>query len=195
MVIYELCPIVKNDKRHFITMDRKHVYTSIRFLVTLVLMSLLTSCNIDDKLVGTYGSSDNIGESRINKLFIVKFVPNKFSFKLIDSSVINIDTAWAESLWIYNENHKPTVPDTIVGFNFILPFSKQNFSDIRNFRFDFANLDTLNGQGYGLQESKWVFNPKVLKDTIRILIQLRNPDTTLGWTRPIISDTLIYIKK
>ena len=179
---------------HFITMIKKHDYLSIDFLIILVSTIFLTSCINDDKRVGTYGSSDNIGESKINKLYIVSYIPNKISFKLIDGSVVKIDTAWAESMWIYDKNDKPIVPDSIVGFNFILPFSKQNFSDNMNFRFDFANLDTLNGQGYGIEESKWEFNPKALKDTIRILIQQRNPDTTLGWERPIINDTLIYIK-
>jgi len=43
-------------------------------------MMLLTNCNIDDKLVGTYGSSGNIGESRINKLYIGSYVMNKIRF-------------------------------------------------------------------------------------------------------------------
>jgi len=175
-------------------MSRKHVCFKIGFLSILALMTFLTNCINDNKKVGTYGSSANIDESRINKLFIVTYIPKKFSFKLIDNSFIKIDTAWAESKWIYDKNDQPIVPDSIVGFNFILPFTKQNFDTIKNFRFDFANLDILNGQGYGIEESKWKFNPQFLKDTIRILIQQRNPDMNIGWKHPIIKDTLIFIK-
>lgn len=113
----------------------------------------------------------------------------RFGFKLIDSSVFNIDTAWAEKQWIYDKNDEPIVPDSIVGFKFIPTHSTQDFDNIKNFRFGFANLDTLNGQGYGIQESKWEFNPKVSKDTIRIFVRQGNPDTTIGWKRPMIRDT------
>jgi hypothetical protein len=156
-------------------------------------MTFLTNCNIDNKLVGKYGSSDNIDESRINNLYLVSYIPNKLRFRLFDYSVVDVDTAWAEKRWIYDKNQKPIIPDSVVGFNFVLPFSK--WDNINNYRFCFRTLDTLNDPYCLMQGSKWESWPKILNDTIKILIQQRNRDTTIGWKQPIISDTLIFIKK
>ena len=173
-------------------MFTSHIYLNIRFWIILFLTTLITSCINDDKRVGNYGTSDNVRESRAYNLFIQTYVPNRFSLTLIDSSMVKIDTAWAEAEWIYDKNSKPLISDTIKGYNFIIPILKQDF---RNFKFSFSPIDTLNGTGYGLQESKYVFNPKVLKDTIKILVEQKNPDTTYGWTRPITKDTILFIKK
>jgi len=162
-----------------------------RFWIILVLITLTTSCFNDDKRVGNFGDSDNVHDSRANKLFIETYFPDRFSFKLIDSSIVKIDTAWAESDWIYDKIGKPLKSDSIKGYNFIIPIIKQDF---KSFKFSFSPIDTLNGIGYGIQESKYVFKPKVLKDTIKILVEQKNPDTTYGWTRPIINDTILFIK-
>jgi hypothetical protein len=97
----------------------------------------LTQCVNDDKRIGELGASKSIKESRLNNLFISAYIPNEFHFKLFDGSVVIIDTAWAECLWVFNKESKPQKTDSI-GYNFVIPIIKQDFDD---YKFSFSALD------------------------------------------------------
>ena len=163
----------------------------ITLFIFIILIFNLTSC-FDDKLAGHFGVSENIIISKSEKFYEATYVPNKFNFVLLDSSIIKIDTAWAESMWAYDKNSKPILADEF-GYNFIIPIKKQ---ELDKFIFTFKIADTSNQSiTGGLEATRCALSIKELLDTINIILEQKNPDTTYGWIKPITTDTIVFIKK
>ncbi|HLK28303.1 MAG TPA: hypothetical protein VKT28_06965 [Puia sp.] len=156
----------------------------------LLLTNVLSSC-LPDKRMGRYGTSDNISKSKEQNLYRAIYKPDKFQMQLLDSSIIKIDTGWAEAMWSYDKNGQPIIAEQ-AGYNFVIPIVKQEFE---KFLFIFTLADTSNrASPNGIEEFRCVLNPKRLSDTFNILLEQKNPDTTYGWTKPLIYDTIKFFK-
>jgi hypothetical protein len=161
-------------------------------ILILFLTVAFTSCiDLIDKRADKHGASDNIAMSKLNKFYKVIYLPNQFEFTLLDGSVVKIDTAWAEKMWTYDNNGKPKLSNDF-GSNFIIPIKKQEFD---KFLFDFSLADTSNEyMTTGLEEKRRVLYPSNLFDTIKIILQQKNPKQEYGWMAPIKTDTIFFTK-
>ena len=157
-----------------------------------MLIILLSHCNLDDKQIGTFGVSQDLQSSRSNHLLRARYLPDKFQFRLFDSSVILIDTAWAETEWIHGENGKINIAGDS-GYNMIIPIPTMNDAKF-NFEFEMADRTNDSFGGEGPSRNRQVIYPRKLNDKLKIVMVQINPDTSLGWTRPLVTDTIIFTK-
>ena len=161
-----------------------------RFLFLFLLAIVLTGC-FDDKRRGLFGTSQENESSKNNGFYLAIYTPDKYSIKLLNNSTVIIDTAWAESMWAYDKNGNPQAAGDY-GQNFVIPIVEQDFD---NFLFTFDLLDKSN-QSFtnGIEQTRCVLNPSVLKDTMEVIVEEKNPDRNLGWTKPIVTDTIKFIR-
>jgi hypothetical protein len=115
----------------------------------------------------------------------IKFLPNKQQFVLLDSSKMHINTATI-SISI-GKNGKRLNDTKSLGYNLNIPFIKQNQN---SFQFDFRALGEEDSKG--IDENHKDFHFINLKNEYKILLEQKSPDTSLGWRKPIITDTLIF---
>ena len=156
----------------------------------LVIALSLSSCDFIYKNNGTFGSSQTKDEAVKNGAEIVQYMPNKNSFVLIDGTLLQVDTAWTEMSFIYNNGER--VYDSRFGYIFNVPFQKEVPN---SFTFSFELLDKSNQEfTNGIGENKCELRPKTLKDTLRIILKQKNPDKDIGWISPIITDTITFTK-
>lgn len=113
----------------------------------------------------------------------IKYLSDKQQFTLLDSSTMKIDTAIMRLS--FDKNNK-CLNDSI-GYILNIPFQKQ---DENSFQFDFM----IPGDSYdaGIGDKGKTFHFSKLKDTYQILLQQKNSDKSIGWMKPIITDTLVF---
>jgi len=161
-----------------------------KIITNIFIITTLTSC-MNYKGAGGFGVSEDITTSKSKNLYRFKYCPNKIKFKLLDSSYIQIDTAWTEIMWSYDEQCNPS-PAEAFGYNFVVPIVKQAFD---KFVFTLSLADTSNESfTNGIEENRCVLNPSKLLDTIGIILEQKNPNEN-GWKEKIVTDTIIFIKK
>lgn len=143
------------------------------------------------KSAGRFGISHDKDNSKTNGLYLAAYIPDKFTIQLFDSSVVRIDTAWVESAWAYNEKGEPEAAPNF-GQNFIIPINEKNADE---FLFTLKLLDKGN-QVFtnGIEETRCVLHPTTAKEIIEVVVEQKNPDENLGWTKPIVTDTIRFIK-
>lgn len=117
---------------------------------------------------------------------ILKYLPSKRKFILLDSSWMKIDTT---SIRIPYDKNNQKIADSEIGYELQIPFRKQ---DENSFQFNLRAPDDANNAGMGEKEKSFYFHE--LKDTYEILLEQKNPDTSFGWMKPIVTDTLIFKK-
>lgn len=132
-------------------------------------------------------SNADIEEKLIQK---VKYLPNKQNFILLNKSKLFIDTSIIKIA--IDKNGKEINSGKSIGYYLTILFKKENKND---FQFEFKILG--NQFTNGITDSSQEVHLNELKNEIKVLIEQKNPDTSLGWQKPIITDTLIFkrIKK
>jgi len=115
----------------------------------------------------------------------LKFLPNKQQFLLLDNSKMHIDTATIRVS--FGRDNRRLNDIKSLGYDLNIPFTKQNRN---SFQFDFRILGEQSSGG--IDDSFKELHLINLKDEYKILLEQKNPDTDLGWTKPIITDTLIF---
>lgn len=159
------------------------------YLVVLVAL-FISGCDFIYKNNGTFGSSQTKEKAKKNGAEIVKYLPNKNTFELIDSTTLKIDTAWTEMSFTYKNGER--VYDSRFGYIFNVPFQKEVPN---SFTFSFELLDKSNQEfTNGIREDKCELRPKILKDTVKIILEQKNPQEEVGWISPIITDTILFRK-
>ncbi len=176
-------------------MKSNYSFITIKNIVVLfAIFILLPNCNLDNKRIGTFGESEDINSSKSNHLFKARYTPNRFKLQLLDSSIIIIDTAWSEAAWTYNDDGKPSIAEDS-GYNVIIPIPKMNDD---KFNFELIMADTtksmFEGAVSGPVRKRSIIYPKILQDTLTVLLEQMNTDTAYGWTRPLITDTIKFTK-
>ena len=116
---------------------------------------------------------------------VFKYLPNKQQFILLDSSSLHIDTSTIRVS--YDKNKKRLNDTKAFGYNLIIPF-KQQPEDGLAFSFGIPGREYRGGRSSESQE----FDFTNLKDEYKVILEQRNPDTSLGWTKQINTDTLIF---
>jgi hypothetical protein len=117
---------------------------------------------------------------------LVKFLPDKLKFVLLDGSKMKIDTSRMRIS--YDKNGRLLNDLKSSGYDLNILFKKQNAND---FQFDFRSLDTTNHSGGIDNTSKMIHFEKFEKE-YKILLEQKNSDTSVGWEKPMVTDTLVF---
>ncbi|MDH7463881.1 hypothetical protein QEG73_21445 [Chitinophagaceae bacterium 26-R-25] len=158
------------------------------YIVVLFSFSILMGCSND----GLFGHSKTKEEAKANGSMVIEYVPDKGDFILLDGTKMQIDTAWTEMSFTYKEGKR--IIDTTYGYHFSIPVRNDS---LEKFTFTFGLLDTANrvftNPGPG-KEGLTQLCPRYLYDKMEVVLEQKNPDTSFGWLKPIITDTIIFKK-
>lgn len=159
-------------------------------LIFITILIIQIGC-INAKSAGEYGTSGNKIISKKLGFYLCDYFPDKYKLTLLNKSIIEIDTAWCETKWVYDNDGNPKA-DKGSGQNFIIPLKKDDVG----FNFEFHLLDTAN-QAFsnGMDSSRCVLSTISLKDTIAVVVFEKSLDTSIGWKKPIRIDTIRFFKK
>ncbi len=151
----------------------------------------LVICSCDNRN-GLFGHSNTKEEALANGSNVILYLPNKANFELLDGTKMLIDTAWTEISFTYYNDKK--ILDSSYGFNFSIPVRNNN---LEKFSFTFGLLDTTNrlftNPGPG-EDGLCQLRPRTLYDKMEVILEQKNPDTSFGWIKPIITDTIVFTK-
>ena len=149
---------------------------------------VLAGCSND----GLFGHSTTKEEAKANGSLVKEYVPNKSNFFLLDGTKMQMDTAWTEMSFTYKDGKR--ILDTTYGYNFSIPVKNGN---LKKFTFTFRLLDTTSraftNPGPDDDGLTQLF-PKHLHNTMEVVLAQKNPDTSFGWLKPIITDTIVFTK-
>ena len=114
----------------------------------------------------------------------VLYSPTPNNFILLDSTRLSIFTAKTEISYDNDDKILNT------GFPLEILFEKEK---PENFQFELRLL----GDKYagGIEEGRKIIRMDELKDTVRVVLEQKNPDSNKGWTEPIITDTINFFKQ
>jgi hypothetical protein len=115
----------------------------------------------------------------------IKYLPTKQQFILLDSSSLQFDTATIRVS--FDKDNKRLNDTKSLNYVMVIPFKKQQEN---SFQFDLI----LPNEKYsgGIEENSKNIHFTNLADKYLVLLEQKNPDTSLGWIKPIITDTLIF---
>jgi len=141
---------------------------------------------ISNKNEGLFGHSKSRENAIKNGFTVVDFKPNKDTLKLIDGRKIVIKKVWSEVSWTYH-NGKPKIADEY-GNTLCLEFSGKD----DDFVFTFDLLDKENQQfTNGIGDSICHLKPKKLNEFIDVVLEEKDPNKEIGWSKGgIITDTI-----
>jgi len=150
-----------------------------KLFIPLLIGNLLTYSFIAYTLIT---KSDKDPEEKRTEQVLYSPTPNTFT--LLDSTKLEIFTAKTEIS--YGE------ADKIVDTNYSLEilFEKEKSE---NFQFELALLDK-KPEG-GIEYGRKIIHFDKLTDTIQIILEQKNTDPYKGWTSPIITDTINFVKR
>lgn len=157
----------------------------------MIMCITLMSC-FNDKREGLFGRSETLEASIASGCFKSVYIPNKTALILKDGSVINLDTAWAETMGAYDSSGDLRAVKEF-GYTVQLPFTGQNF-----LAFTFAlNLLDKSNEAFtnGMSEGYCDLQPRILTDTIAVELWERQPADSIGWTQPTSTDTVLLIRQ
>jgi len=116
---------------------------------------------------------------------VLKYLPNKQYFVLLDNNKMQIDTSTINIS--YDKDNNQIKNKNSKGYKLHIPFKKQVKG---SFQFEFKILGEKHGES--IYEASKNFNFNDLKNEYKIILEQKNPNKALGWTQPIITDTLIF---
>ncbi len=116
---------------------------------------------------------------------VVKFLPNKQQFTLLDNSSHYIDTSTIRVS--FDKKDKRLNDIKSLGYDLNISFKKRNEKD---FQFEFKILEA--EYSSGISENSQDIHLNQLRNRYIVLLERKNPDTALGWKKPIITDTLLF---
>lgn len=76
------------------------------------------------------------------------------------------------------------------GYSLEIPFERE---DIERFQFSLSIPGKQNSSG--MEAERTHLYSDSLTDTIRVILKQKNPDPEKGWTAPIVTDTILFIKQ
>lgn len=121
---------------------------------------------------------------------MLEYMQDKKLFHLLDGTDMNIDTAWTEVSFTYFNGKR--VYNKRDEYNFAIPYK---LKDSNSFTFTFSLADTTNRMFTNAREAKVCqLHPKSLYDSIKVLLEQKDTDTSKGRLNPIITDTITFIR-
>ncbi len=159
----------------------------ILFLLISFVTIITTSC---DNGNGLFGHSETREEAKANGSTVVEYVPDKTNFNLLDGTKMQVDTAWTELSFTYQDGKKNL--DSTYGYNFAIPYK---LKDPESFTFTFSLADTTNQMFTNPRDKNACrLRPIKLYDVIQVLLEQKDTDTTIGWMHTIITDTITFTR-
>lgn len=149
-----------------------------RLFIPLLIGNLLTYGFIAYSMIT---KSDN--DPKEKRTEQVLYSPTVSNFILLDSAKLQISPVKVKIS--YDENDK--ILNT--NYPFIIHFKKNK---PENFQFELRLSG--NEDAGGIELDKKTLQLDKLSDTIFIVMEQKNPDPNKGWTSPIITDTIKYVK-
>lgn len=139
---------------------------------------------------GLFGYSETKEEAKDSNPQVLEYLPNKKLFHLLDGTDMNVDTAWTEPSFTYHNGKR--VYDGRYGYNFSIPYK---IKDPNKFTFVLSLADTTNQMfTNGMGANNCQLAPKQLYDTMKVLLEQKDTDTSKGWLNPIITDTITFTR-
>lgn len=127
---------------------------------------------------------NNRDNGKDDRVFVAKYTPVKKRYLLLDSSQVFIHRAIAKRLLSIDSN----APGS--NYFFDIRFTK---SDSLTFQFDFESLDQANTNGIDEHRKELILED--IQDTVEILLIQKHPHPDTGWTKPLCTDTVLFIKQ
>ncbi|MCP2029496.1 hypothetical protein L1276_004683 [Flavobacterium sp. HSC-32F16] len=149
-----------------------------KLFIPLLIGNLLTYGFIAYSMMTSSDKDENI--KRTEYIF---YSPTPNNFILLDSTKLQIVTAKTEVLY----DEKDSVLNTTYPLK--IHFKKEKPD---NFQFELR----LSGEedAGGIEVDKKIIQLDKLSDTVNIVLEQKNPDPNKGWTAPIITDTIKFVK-
>ena len=113
------------------------------------------------------------------------YKPNKDKLKLFDNSIVKIDFACSSE-----NNYKTGRKDSI--FSFRIPIV-QIGTDRMLYSFELLDKSKRNGDS-GEDDNCKTLSINKLENELKVLFIQKNPTPNIGWTKPIITDTIVFKK-
>ena len=140
--------------------------------------------------------SDTRLNSKNDSIYISDYVPNKNRIKLkLRQGYIDLDTSWVEYAWYFEPNNFETTKERmkVDWFNLCLKVKANNTSGfVWSFEFQKKNIGTIGG--YDLMNNQQESTLNIIPDTLVIFIEEKNLQEDIGWKKPVVTDTIIYVK-
>lgn len=150
-----------------------------RLYVALLIGNLMTYAFIAYSMKS---SADNDSKEAQQHQHFYKIVPNQFY--LLDSTHLNLFSA---QMKVNLDDNNEIINDT---FPLEIRFDKEN---PEHFQFELR----LVGAAYagGIQSDYKVIRLDSLMDTVKVVLEQKNPEEGIGWTDPIATDTITFIRQ
>jgi hypothetical protein len=136
-------------------------------------------------------TSESIEASKQSGFYIGNYMTSLDTIRLKNfNEKIIITNVWVEKSWFINSDDcsSPKLQKTN-GYNIVLEFNKTN----KGFIFDLMPItnDRFGKNSYGINENKKEMRFEKLPNKFKIIMEERNPDENIGWTKSIITDTIV----
>ena len=135
----------------------------------------------------------------INSLLINLMRNEQINLDWIDNALnrrdlMDFDSAWTEYKWVEHSNFIGSTLEKS-GYGFNIAFKIKSVTTA-SFIYDLQFIsDSIGGiGGYNPLTKQHEGFLYTFPDTLKVLVEEKNPTDTIGWIKPIITDTIIYIK-
>ncbi|KIC00122.1 hypothetical protein [Flavobacterium sp. KMS] len=173
---------------------KKIIGIILGLLIIVIAYNYVTDflCKCEIKCKNCPKTSENIKFSKESGFYIGNYKPTLDTIKLKNyNEKIIITNVWIEQSWLINtDDCKSPKREKIEGYNVILEFKKTN----KDFIFNLMPLteDKFGKRSFGLNENKKEMHFENLPNKLEIIVTERNPNENIGWTKSIITDTLVF---
>lgn len=152
-------------------------------------------CEISVKCKDCDQTSKSEKESKENKFYYGYYTCDISEFNLkYNTEKIEIGNIWIEKVWRYNtddcfsDDYNTKVVNNH-GYNIVIDFKKSTDEFLFNFIPMINNIE--DNQNGGINDNRKTLRYTKLPKEIKLIVVERNPDMNFGWTKEIISGTLI----
>lgn len=124
-------------------------------------------------------------ESEVARTETIRYVPNISRFTLDDQNEVDCDSAWIALK--YNPEGKQLHETYTLEIFF-------READEGSFGFDLRRMGADSLSDLGIEKNRKTISSEKIESEYHILIQQKNPDTAIGWRRPVVTDTVVFRK-
>ncbi|WP_281323927.1 hypothetical protein [Flavobacterium sp. IMCC34518] len=140
----------------------------------------------------TFGeTSENIKTSKQSGFYIGNYITSFDTIRLKNyNEKIIITNVWVEKSWFTNTYDYPSPKlEKTDGYNIVLEFNTTN----KDFIFDLMPVtnDRFGKDSYGIFENKKEMRFEKLPSKLKIIVEERNPDKSIGWEKKVTTDTIV----
>ena len=149
-------------------------------------------CRVEVKCKNCPKTSLSISESKKTGFYIGNYESKTKVIELKNyDEKIKIENVWVENTWIKNtDNCLCPKFEKVKGYNVILQFNKPNKSDF-NFSLKPITKDKEGEFSLGIGQDRKEMRFENLPNKLKIVVEERNPAEGVGWTKSIVTDTIV----